>query len=94
MIIVVTITAPTNAPAANAHQSNAVRVLFNRSSLCSRMRFSRLAFTSLSRSVLWAYATHMRSKLSQLLSITRVGGLPSAFCFTLAFTFARPLAAV
>ena len=85
---------PTIMPTMNAVQQTHASVRFAFSSLSVATLLCRWLLASLSRSFSVAYSTQRRSRLSQLLSITKVGGFPSVFCFTLAFTFARPLAAV
>ncbi len=85
---------PTIMPAMNVAKLTHASVRFAFSSLSVATLLCRWLLATLSRSFSVAYSIHMRSRLSQLLSITKVGGLPSVLCFTLAFTFARPLAAV
>ena len=85
---------PTIMPAMNAAQQTHASVRFAFSSLSVATLLCRWLLASFSRSFSVAYSTQRRSRLSQLLSMMSVGGLPSVFCFTLAFTFARPLAAV
>lgn len=79
----------------NTHQSTHHSPLrFEHSSTAVWALFCRCAFATLSRSFSASYRAHSLAKLSQPLSMMRVGGFPPAFCFTLAFTCARPELAV